>query len=179
MLASRIYLRVVASASHANGVFVPWRVQYTDHLLKHRSETMADANSINRRTPHGTAGTAQDLAVGGLPTCTIHAAADGIWHVTAQLADTEQAALAAAAPSPDALCKWAQHALGLAGIGSRIERERNAIGVYAAPLRWPSGEATLVLDGRAVLWWVAHATSEAIRALVDAATQAMRQSHDR
>jgi hypothetical protein len=26
------------------------------------------------------------------------------------------------------------------------------IGVYAAPLQMPSGEPTLVLDGRAVLW---------------------------
>ena len=137
---------------------------------------MADANSINQRTCQGRAGAAQDLVVGGLPTCTIHATDDGTWYVTAQLAAEEQAALAAAVPTHDEICRRAQHALGLAGIGSRIEREHSAIGVYAAPLRSPSGEATLVLDGREVLWWVAHATSEAIRALVDTATQAMRHA---
>ena len=133
----------------------------------------------NQRTRQFRSCAAPALVVDGLPTCTIHATEDGTWHVVAQLTDTEQAALAAAAPSPDALCKRALHALGLAGIGSRIERERGAIGVYAAPLRSPSGAATLVLDGHAVLWWVAHATSEAIHALVDVATSAMRQSHDR
>ena len=133
----------------------------------------------NQRTGQGRASNVHELVMDGLPPCTIAVTADGIWHVVAQLAADEQAALAAAAPSPDDLCKRAQHALGLAGIGSRIERERNAIGVYAAPLRSPSGEATLILDGHAVLWWVAHATSEAIHALVDAATSAMRQSHDR
>ncbi|SRR6266511_176504 len=139
---------------------------------------MADANASNQRILQGRAGTVQDLVVDGLPPCTIYATANGIWHVMAQLATDEQAALAAAAPSPDALCQRAQHALGLAGIGSRIERERSAVGVYAAPLRMPSGEATLVLEGRAVLWGVAHATSAAIRALVDAATHAMRSAPD-
>jgi len=139
---------------------------------------MADANASNQRTLQGTATAAQNLVVDGLPPCMISATTDGTWHVTAQLAADEQAALAAAAPSPDALCQRAQHALGLAGIGSRIERERSAIGVYAAPLRSPSGEATLVLDGREVLWWVSHATSEAIRALIAAATQAVRNARD-
>jgi len=50
--------------------------------------------------------------------------------------------------------------------------------VYAAPLRSPDGEATLVLQGREVLWGVAHATSEAIRALIAAATEAMRNTPD-
>src|SRR5512138_3373907 len=90
-----------------------------------------------------------------------------------RLAAGEQAALATAALSPEALCQRAQHALGLAGIGSRIERGCDAIGVYAAPLRLPSGEATLVLEGREILWWVSQATSEAIQALIAAATSAM------
>ena len=135
---------------------------------------MAEVNERNQRIRQGTA--AQDLVVEGLPPSTIQVTADGIWHVTAQLAADDQAALATAAPSHDELCQRAQHALGLAGIGSRIERERNAIGVYAAPIRMPSGEATLVLEGREVLWGVTHATSEAIRALIAAATQAMRQA---
>jgi hypothetical protein len=137
---------------------------------------MAEVNDSNQRMLPGTAGAVQNLVVDGLPPCTIHATADGIWHVTAQLADQDQAALASAAPSHDELCQRAQHALGLAGIGSRIERERSAIGVYAAPIRMPSGEATLVLEGREVLWSVAHATSAAIQALITAATHAMRQA---
>jgi hypothetical protein len=96
----------------------------------------------------------------------------------AQLAANDVAALAAAAPSPDTLCQRAQHALGLAGIGSRIERGRNSIGVYAAPLRSPSGEATLLLDGREVLWLVSQASSEAIGALIARATLAMRNAPD-
>jgi hypothetical protein len=136
---------------------------------------MADGN---QRTRQGSASSAQDLVVDGLPRCTIHLTDDGTWHVMAQLAAEDVAALAAAAPSPEALCQRAQHALGLAGIGSRIERGRNAIGVYAAPLRSPSGEATLLLDGRELLWSVSQATSEAIRALIAAATEAMRSAPD-
>jgi hypothetical protein len=90
---------------HADGVFVRRRVKYNDHLLKQRSGTMADANDSNQRTFQGRASSAQNLVVDGLPTCTIHAANDGTWHVTAQLAADEQAALAAAAPSPEALCQ--------------------------------------------------------------------------
>jgi len=139
---------------------------------------MADANTSRQRTRQGPASSAQNLVVDGLPRCTIYLTDDGTWHVMAQLAADDVAALAAAAPSPEALCQRAQHVLGLAGIGSRIERGRNAIGVYAAPLRSPSGEATLVLQGREVLWGVAHATSEAIRALIAAATSAMRNTPD-
>jgi hypothetical protein len=138
---------------------------------------MTDTNDRNQRIPAETAAT-QELVVDGLPPCAIHATDDGIWHVIAQLAAADQAALAAAAPSHDELCQHAQHALGLAGIGSRIERERDAIGVYAAPLQMPSGAATLVLEGRAVLWSVSHATSEAIRSLVDAAMHVMRHAAD-
>ena len=137
---------------------------------------MAEVNDSNQRLLLGTVGAVQNLVVDGLPPCTIRATADGIWYVTAQLAADDQAALAIAVLSHDEICQRAQHALGLAGIGSRIERERNAIGVYAAPIRMPSGEATLVLEGREVLWGVIHATSEAIRALIAAATQAMRQT---
>jgi len=145
-----------------------------DQPLKHRSETMTDSNDSTQRTLPGTAG--QNLLVAGLPPCTIQRTADGIWHITAQLAADDQAALTAAAPSHDELCQHAQHALGLSGIGSRIERARDAIGLYAAPLRMPSGDSTLVLEGREILWVVAHAASAAIRALIGAATEAMRQA---
>jgi hypothetical protein len=138
---------------------------------------MADVDDRTQHTRPPTA--AQDLLVDGLPLCTIAVTADETWHVTAQLAAVEQAALRAAAPSPDALCQRAQHALGLAGIGSRIEPERSAIGVYAAWLPSPSGEFLLVLEGRAVLWWVSHAPSEAIQALIAAAIEVMRHEPNR
>jgi hypothetical protein len=47
----------------------------------------------NQRTNQGRAGAAQALVVEGLPPCTIQMAADGIWHVTAQLVAGEQDAL--------------------------------------------------------------------------------------
>jgi hypothetical protein len=139
---------------------------------------MAETKKSNRRTSQGTAGAAHPLVISGLPTCTIQAAANGTWHMTAQLAEDDQAAFAACAPSPDELCRRAQHALGLAGIGSRIDRERSAIGVYADRSGAQFGEPTLILDGPAVLWAFGHAATDAIRALLQAATEAMRQSPD-
>jgi hypothetical protein len=139
---------------------------------------MAEANVSNRRTLPGTAGAAQALVVSGLPTCIIHAAEDGTWHMLAQLASDDQAAFAASAPSPDDLCRHAQHALGLAGIGSRIDRERSTVGVYADRSGAPFGEPTLILDGPAVLWAFGQAVPDAIRALLQAATEALRQSPD-
>jgi hypothetical protein len=132
----------------------------------------------NQRTHEGRAGAAHNLVVDGLPPCTIAAAADGTWHVMAQLAADEQAALAAAATHPDTLCQRAQHTLGLAGIGSCIAPDHNAIGVYAAPLQSASDATTLVLEGRALLCWVSRAPSEAIQALIAAATEAMRNVRD-
>jgi len=137
---------------------------------------MVETKKSKRRTSQGTASAAQALVVSGLPTCTIKAADNGTWHMTAQLASDDQAAFAACAPSPDDLCQRAQHALGLAGIGSRIDRERSAIGVYADRSGAPFGEPTLILDGPAVLWAFGHAVPDAIRALLQAATEAMRQS---
>jgi hypothetical protein len=137
---------------------------------------MAETNRSNRRTSQGDARAAHPLAISGLPTCTIHAAEDGAWHVVAQLASDEAAALAASAPSRDALCQRAQHALGLAGIGSRIDRERSMVGVYTGLSGAYFGEPTLILDGPAVLWIVGRAVPDAIRALLQAATEALRQS---
>jgi hypothetical protein len=137
---------------------------------------MAETNDSNQRTRSGTAGTTQDLLVDGLQACTIHSVEDGTWHVLAQLASEEQAALAAAAPTPDELCRRAQHALGLAAIGSRIYPERSAVGVYLDRIEARLGEPALLLDGPAVLWFVAHAAPEAIRALLHAATHLMRQA---
>jgi len=131
---------------------------------------MADGN---QRADQGRAGATRALIVDGLPPCSITVIADGTWHVQAQLMADEQAAQASA-PPPAALCQRAQHALGLAGIGSRIEPGHNAIGVYPTALPSPSGEFLLVLEGRALLWSVSRASSETIRALIAAATEAMR-----
>jgi len=124
------------------------------------------------RTHKNTAGDVHDLVVEGLPPCTIQAMVDGAWHVLAQLAAEEQAALAAAATHPDTLCQRAQHALGLAGIGSRIAPDRNAIGVYLPISPAPFGATPLVLDGHALLWSIVP-SSEAIRALIAAAIAVM------
>ena len=139
---------------------------------------MAESNDSTRRTPDGTTRVALDLVMKGLPRCTIHAIEDGTWHVTAQLAADDQATLVAAAPTPDDLCRQAQHALGLAGIGSHIDRAHSAVGIAADRSGAGLGAPTLILDGPAVLWGVAHATSEAIRDLVQAAISAMHQSPD-
>jgi hypothetical protein len=132
---------------------------------------MTDGNKCNQRS----ADTTQDLIVDALPRCTIQAAADGTWHVLAQLAASDQAAFAAAAPAYDDLCQRAQHALGLAGIGSRIAPDRNAISVYVPTSPAPFGATPLILEGRPVLWAISRAPSDAIRALIAAATQVMRQ----
>jgi len=134
---------------------------------------MADAND---RIPPLPAPAVQALRVEGLPPCTIQAMADGTWHVTTQLVRDEAAALAATVLPPDVLCQRAQHALGLAGIGSRIAPDRNAIGVYVPTSPAPFGATPLILEGRPVLWAISRAPSEAIRALIVAATQVMRQS---
>jgi hypothetical protein len=137
---------------------------------------MADANVSSERTHQDRAGAAQALVVDGLPPCTIQAAEDGTWHVMAHLVATDQAAFAAS--TSEDLCQRAQHALGLAGIGSRIDRPHNAVGIYADRSGTRFGDPVLVLDGPVVLWYVAHTAPDAIRALVEAATQAMRQSPD-
>ena len=117
---------------------------------------------------------AQALVVDGLLPATIALIADGTWHVTAQLTADDQAALAADAPSPAVLCQRAQHALGLAGIGSRIAPDRNAIGVYIPKSPTLFGTTPLVLEGYALLWSVSRASSESIRTLIAAAIEVMR-----
>ena len=129
------------------------------------------------RIPTLPAPAVQALRVDDLPPCTLQATTGGIWHVTAQLATDEQVALASV-PAPDELCRQAQHALGLAGIGSRIAPDHTAIGVYVPALPVPSGVTPLVLDGRALLWSISRAPSEAIRALIVAAITIMHTAYD-
>jgi hypothetical protein len=132
----------------------------------------------NQRTDQGRASNVHELVVDGLPPCTIARASDGMWHVTAQVTADEQAALTAAAFNSIALFQRAQHALGLAGIGSRIASDDNAIGIYTAPAPTSPGAITLVLDGRALLWLIAGAPSEVIRALIAAAIAVMHTARD-
>jgi hypothetical protein len=134
------------------------------------NDMMADDN---QRSNQGRAGAAQALVVEGLPPCTIQMDTDGIWHVAAQLAAGEQDALTTA-PSPEALCQRAQHALGLAGISSRIAPDRDAIGVYVPTTPAPFATTPLILEGHPLLWAVSRASSEAIQALVAAAIEGMR-----
>jgi hypothetical protein len=129
---------------------------------------------MSKRTDKDPTEAGQLLTIAGLPSCTIQTAADGTWHVTAQLVADEQDALVTAASNPEALCQRAQHALGLAGIGSRIEDDYTAIGVYGASLPSPSGQFLVVLDGRVLLLSIAHAPSEVIQALIAAAIAVMR-----
>lgn len=135
---------------------------------------MGDADD---RIPTLPATAIQALVVDGLPPCALQATADGTWRVTAQLAANEQAALASV-PAPDELCRQAQHALGLAGIGSRIAPDRNTIGVYIPTSPAPFGATPLILDGHALLWSISHAPSESIRALIAAAIAIMRGARD-
>jgi hypothetical protein len=119
--------------------------------------TMDDIDNHTPYMPPPT--TTRGFVVQGLPPCTIALAVDGTWHISTQLVAEEQDALATAAPSPDALCQRAQHALGLAGIGSRIAPDRNAIGVYLPASPAPYGTTPLLLEGRPLLWVVSRATS--------------------
>jgi hypothetical protein len=131
-------------------------------------------DNIDNHTPYTPAPTAaQALVVDGLPPCTIQPSGEGTWHVTTQLAADEQDALATATPSPDVLCQRAQHALGLAGIGSRIAPDRNAIGVYLPTSPASFGTTPLILEGRPLLWTVSRASSETVQALVAAALHVM------
>ena len=133
----------------------------------------------NQRISHDQDGAAQTLLVDGLPPCTITVTVDGTWHLMAQLAADEQAASSAAVTYPDTLCQRAQHALGLAGIGSRIAPDQSAIGVYIPTSPALYGATPLMLEGRALLSWVSRAPSESIRALIAAAIEGMRQSTSR
>ena len=132
----------------------------------------------NQRANQGRTDAAQALVVHGLPPCTIRMAAEGTWHVQVQLPADEQAALAAAVTHPDTLCQRAQHALGLAGIGSRIAPDHAAIGVYTPSLPASSGTISLVLEGRAILGWISRARSDTIQALIAAAIDVMRAARE-
>ena len=110
-----------------------------------------------------------DLPLNRLLAQTIAQAADNTWILSVELAPGEHAALDATVPGVDELCYRAQHALGMAGFGSRIYRERTAVGIY---IGWPEARfdtTPLILDGAEVLWFVGTASVEEVRQLVRAA----------
>ena len=114
-----------------------------------------------------------DVPLSRLLTQTIAQAADSTWILSVQLAPDERAGFEAAALTVDELCYRAQHALGMAGFGSRIYRQRTAIGVYTG---WPDARfdtTPLILGGAEVLWFVGAASIDEVRQLIRAAEHAM------
>src|SRR5919202_3235708 len=76
------------------------------------------------------------------PRCTLLALGDGQgWQVSVTLTPADQAAVEAAQPSGYQLCAAAQHALGLAAIGSRIDPTHASVTVRS------SGAAQLTFAG--------------------------------
>jgi hypothetical protein len=83
------------------------------------------------------------------------------WQITVTLAPADQAALDVLHPSAYQLCASAQHALGLAAIGSQIDTAHTMVRVRAG------GELLLAFVGEAALWWVANMPPAALRASID------------
>jgi hypothetical protein len=109
------------------------------------------------------------------PRCTLVALGDGLgWQVSVTLAPADQAALSAAQPSAYDLCAAAQHALGLAAIGSRIDPTRGTVVVHSR------GAAQLAFAGAPSLWWVANAPPPLLHEWIDqlAAQLAQREVPD-
>jgi hypothetical protein len=84
-----------------------------------------------------------------------------LWRIMVMLAPEDQAALDALHPSASQLCAAAQHALGLAALGSRIDAAHTIVRVRV------EGELLLAFVGTAALWWVANAPPTELRASID------------
>jgi hypothetical protein len=83
------------------------------------------------------------------------------WRVTVTLTPADQAAVDTLQPSVAQLCAAAQHALGLAAIGSIIEPACGTIKVRVAD------EMQLRFIGASALWWVANAPPPLLRTFLD------------
>ena len=83
------------------------------------------------------------------------------WHVTVTLTPADQAALDALHPTVAQLCAAAQHALGLAAIGSIIEPAQGMVRGRGAD------EMQLRFVGASALWWVANAPPPLLRTFLD------------
>lgn len=107
------------------------------------------------------------------PRCTLVSLGDGLgWQVSVTLAPADQAALDAVQPSAYDLCAAAQHALGLAAIGSQIEPARGMVVVRS------SSAPPLAFAGAPSLWWVANAPPPLLHTWIDqiAAQLAQREA---
>ena len=113
------------------------------------------------------------LPLNRLLTETIAHAADNTWILSVQLTPDERASLEAAAQTADELCRRAQHALGMAGLGSRIYRERMAVGIYTGSFEARFDTTPLILDGAEALWFVSTASVDEVRQLIRAAERTM------
>jgi hypothetical protein len=93
------------------------------------------------------------------------------WHLTVTLTPPDQAALDALGPSAYALCAAAQHALGLAALGSQIDSAQWMVTLHAAHM------PRLGFVGAGALWWVANAPPALLRAFLEQLAAQMAQ-HD-
>jgi hypothetical protein len=114
-----------------------------------------------------------DLPLNRLLTQTIAPAADNTWRLSVQLAPDERAGFETAALTVDELCYRAQHVLGMAGLGSRIYRERTAVGIYIGSPEARFDTTPLILDGAEVLWFVGTASVDEVRQLIRAGERTM------
>jgi hypothetical protein len=82
------------------------------------------------------------------------------WQITVTLAPADQTALDALHPSAYQLSAAAQHAFGLAALGSQIDAAHTTVRVRA-------GDGLLAFVGEAALWWVANMPSRELRTAID------------
>lgn len=100
-------------------------------------------------------------AIEAVPPFAVTPCTDGGREVTVELAPADAAALQQVAVPLRSLARAAQHALGLAGVGSRIHDDEQGITVFAP--------VPLHLRGRAALWLVACTAPAVLLAFLQAA----------
>jgi hypothetical protein len=119
---------------------------------RHDPATTADMSHFIEQLSRALAAPAHlDLAPGDDP---------AQWQITVTLAPADQAALDALYPSAYQLCAAAQHALGLAALGSQIDSAHTTVRVRA-------GDGLLAFVDAAALWWVANMPSRELRTAID------------
>jgi hypothetical protein len=132
---------------------------YASH--KHDPVTTQDMSRFIEQLPRALAAPAQlNLAPGDNPTQ---------WQITVTLAPADQAALDALHPSAYQLCASAQHALGLAAIGSQIDSAHTTVRVRVGD------ELLLTFVGKAALWWIANTPPAELRESIDRLLEGIRE----
>jgi hypothetical protein len=134
---------------------------------------MFDSRDHDWQMPNDTLHRRLDLRLNRLLMQTITQAGDNTWLLSVQLTPDERAALNAAVTSVDELCRLAQHALGMAGLGSRIYQERGTVGVHVGSREVRFDTTPLMLAGVEVLWFVGTASVDEVRQLIRAAEHTM------